>query len=156
MSRRRAAKKREVTPDLKYGSVDVTKLIKYVMRQGRIDVARNIVYSALEQVEKKLSKDPVEILAQGIENARPLAQVKSRRVGGATYPVPMAVSLNRSKAFALKWMVEAVNERALKDATLDLTQVLIDSSNKTGYAVNKKNEMHRQAEANQAFAHYKW
>ena len=156
MSRRKTAKKREIVPDYKYGQIDVQKLIKYVMKAGRIDVARKIVYRAFEKVKEKTDSNPVDVFASALENIRPLMQVKSRRVGGATYPVPMEVNPDKSKALALRWIVEAIRQRALKSAYLDLAQVIMDSANKTGFAVSKKLEVHRQAEANKAFAHFKW
>jgi small subunit ribosomal protein S7 len=156
MSRRRTATKRTIEADFLYGELDVAKLINYVMRKGKKDIARKIVYNAFEKVAKKTNQDPLIIFKEGLENARPLMQVKSRRVGGATYPVPMEVNKDRSKSLALRWMVGAIKERALKNAEDDLAQVLVDSANKTGFAVGKKIEMHRQAEANKAFAHFRW
>ncbi|WP_342262000.1 30S ribosomal protein S7 [Alphaproteobacteria bacterium endosymbiont of Tiliacea citrago] len=156
MSRRKKTTKRELEVDYKYGKKLVTKLINYVMRDGKKDVARNIVYRALDLVQDKTKLNPAEIFEEAVNNSRPYMQVKSRRVGGATYPVPMEVSQDKSIAFALKWMVEGVEERPLKDAVKDLAQIIIDSHNNTGFVVKKRDEMHRQAEANKAFAHFRW
>lgn len=165
--RRKNAKKRVVVANNKFNSVTAEKLIKYIMKDGKIETARRIFYQACDIVEEKLkkasesdetksAKGAVEALEEAIENVRPLMQVKSRRIGGATFPVPMEVTYEKSKSFALKWMVEAIKARALKDASLDLAQVIVDSVNKTGFAMAKKIEMNKQAEAHRAWASFRW
>ena len=154
--RRKAAKKREIKPDYKYQDKDVARLINYIMKGGKADTARKIVYQGFDIIEDKLKKNPLEVFKEALDNVRPLMQVRSRRVGGATYAVPMEVSIDKSQSIALRWMVDAIRQRALKSAQKDLAQVLMDSSNKTGYAFSKRTEMHKQADANKAFAHFRW
>lgn len=154
--RRRKAKKREINPDFKFGSVLVTRLINCVMKKGKKTIASNIVYKALNLASEKLEKEPVEVLDLAIGNVRPHMQVKSRRVGGATYSVPMEVPYERSVALAVRSIVGSMRERVLKDSVLDLAQVLSDSCNSTGAAMAKKIKSHKEAEANRAFAHYRW
>jgi len=156
MSRKKNIKKREVQPDYKYQSKNVTRLIKCIMKEGRIETARNIVYKAFDLIEQKLKKNPAEIFEEVLEFSRPLMRVKSRRIGGATYLVPMEVDANVSRALFLRWVVEAVRERVLKNAVLDLSQVIVDAYNKTGYIMTKRNSIHKQAEDNKASAHYRW
>lgn len=156
MSRKSTTVKRELEPDYKYGNKLVTKLINYVMRGGEKNIARRIVYRAFESIAEKTKLDPAEVFEAAVNNSRPFMQVRSRRVGGATYPIPMEVPHAKSIAFSLKWMIEGVEERPLKDAVKDLTQVILDAYNNTGFVVKKRDELHRQAEANKAFAHFRW
>lgn len=156
MSRRKKFTKRELEPDFKYGSRLVTKLINYVMKGGKKDIARGIVYRSFGSIADKMNLSPVEVFESAVNNARPYMQVKSRRVGGATYPIPMEVPYDKSISFALKWMIEGVRARALKDSVKDLSQVIVDAYNNTGFVVKKRDELHRQADANKAFAHYRF
>lgn len=156
MSRRKKVEKRVIQPDYKYKSEKVAKLINYLMKGGKKSISAKIVYSAFDLIHKKTRQDPLELFEEALNNIKPLLQVKAKRVGGATYQIPMEVKDDKAFSFSLKWLVEAVRARALKDSVKDLAQVLIDSFNKTGYAISKKNDMHRQAEANKAFAHYRW
>lgn len=156
MSRRKKINKRELEPDYKYGSKLVSKMINYIMKAGKKDIARNIVYSAFDAVAEKTKMSASEVFEASVNNSRPYMQVKSRRVGGATYPIPMEVPYDKSISFALKWIVEGVEERALKDSVKDLTQLILDSYNNTGFVIKKRDEMHRQADANKAFSHFRW
>lgn len=157
MSRKKRATKRELTPDFKYHSVLVTKLINYIMRRGKKTIAESIVYTALEKVAGKTGLNPLEVLESAVNNARPYMQVKSRRVGGATYPVPMEVPYDKSISIVLKWIKLGVKQRPLKDSVEDLAQIIIDChNNASGFVIKARDEMHRQAEANKAFAHFRW
>lgn len=156
MSRRKKITKRTIKPEFKYKSEKVAKLINYLMKGGKKTIAMRIVYNAFDLVNKKAQQDPLELFEEALNNVKPLLQVKAKRVGGATYQVPMEVKEDKALSFSLKWIVEAVRERALKDSVKDLAQVLIDSFNKTGYAISKRNDLHKQADANKAFAHYRW
>lgn len=156
MSRKANIVKRVIEPDYKYNSVLVTKLTKYIMREGRIDAANKIVYKALEIMSERLERDAVECLTEAIENIKPRVQLKSRRSGSMTLSVPMEITQERATIFALRWIVKGVKERVMKNAIQDLAKVLIDAVNKTGYAVSKRIDMHKQAEANKVFANYRW
>ncbi len=156
MSRRRSAKKREIAPDAKYADKFVAKLINYVMRKGKKDIARGIVYSAFDKIEKELSLNPVDVYKQAVENARPLVQVRSRRVGGATYPVPMEVKIDRSEALALRWFMKSLEKRIMRKAEDSLAKVLMDSYKGVGDAMEERKKVHAMAEANKAFIHFRW
>ena len=154
--KKRKIRRRELEPDPKYGSALVTKLINYVMRKGKKSLARSIVYDAFEIIKEKTKKDPVEVLEQALKNAGPLLEVRPRRIGGATYQVPMEVKPHRRIALGMRWIVEAARSRKGKPMEEKLAQELIDAYNNTGAAVKKKENMHKMAEANKAFAHYAW
>ncbi|MCD5396512.1 MAG: 30S ribosomal protein S7 [Candidatus Pacebacteria bacterium] len=149
-------KRRELEPDPKYGSSLVTKLINYVMRKGKKSLARRIVYDAFEIIKEKTKKDPLEVFEGAIKNAGPILEVRPRRIGGATYQVPMEVKEHRRIALALRWIVEAARNKKGKPMEEKLAQELIDAYNNKGEAVKKKENMHKMAEANKAFAHYAW
>ena len=157
MSRRHRAEKRIATPDIRYSSPLVAHLVNVVMKQGKKNLAQRIVYGAFEKVSEKLEKgDPVDLLLGALENARPRLEVKSRRVGGATYQVPIEISFERQESLALRWIVDAANSRKgvpLKDA---LATEIIDAYNNTGTVVKKKEDTHKMAQANRAFAHLRW
>jgi len=157
MSRRRRADKRERTPDPRYGSVLVSTLVNIVMQHGKKNTARNLVYGALEKVSEKVGKgDPADLLLGALENSRPKLEVKSRRVGGATYQVPVEIPYERQQSVAFRWMVIAARARkgiSMKDS---LANEIIDAYNNTGSVVKKKDETHRMAQANRAFAHLRW
>ena len=157
MSRRRQAIKRPLIPDPRYNSTLVANLINLIMERGKRTVAQKIVYSAFQRVSEKLEKgDPVDLVMGALENTRPKLEVKSRRVGGATYQVPVEVSFERQQALAFRWMVNAARGR--KGVTMNeaLADEIIDAFNNTGGVVKKKEEMHRMAQSNRAFAHLRW
>ncbi|MFQ5935428.1 MAG: 30S ribosomal protein S7 [Acidiferrobacterales bacterium] len=156
MPRRREVPKRQVTPDPKYGSEMVAKFINVVMRRGKKSVAEKIVYGALDRVGERSKKDPVDVFNQALDNVRPLVEVKSRRVGGATYQVPVEVRPVRQAALAMRWMVDAARARAGRSAGDRLAAELLDAAEKRGTAVKKREDAHRMAEANKAFSHYRW
>lgn len=155
--RRKKSVKREITPDPKYNSLLAAKFINNLMRMGRKPTAQKIFYNSLDLVVKKLKKDnPIEILEEAIRNTSPLLEVKSRRVGGATYQVPYEVKGKRREALAINWIIDAARSKKSKPMTERLAQELIDAYNNTGQAVRKKEETHKIAEANRAFAHLAW
>ena len=156
MARRRRAERREIKEDPRYKSTLVEQLTNRVMRCGKKSLARRIVYGAIERVSENLGKgDPMDFLLAALENIRPKLEVKSRRVGGATYQVPMEVPYQRQVGLAFRWLVQAANKR--KGAMLEgLANEIIDAYNNTGEVVKKKDEVHRMAQANRAFAHLRW
>lgn len=157
MSRRRRAVKRTVSPDPRYNSTLVTGLVNMIMRKGKKSVAQRIVYGAFERVSEKLEKgDPVDLLLGALENARPKIEVKSRRVGGATYQVPVEIAYERQQGLAFRWMVNAAQARKGTPMREALADEIIDAYNNTGSVVKKKEETHRMAQANRAFAHLRW
>lgn len=144
-------------PDPRYGSPLVSKMINMIMRNGNKSVARNIVYEAFVRVSEKLGKgDPVDLLLGALENVRPKLEVKSRRVGGATYQVPVEVSFERQQSLAFRWLINAARSRRGKPMEESIAMEIIDAYNKTGTVVKKRSDMHRMAQANRAFAHLRW
>jgi small subunit ribosomal protein S7 len=157
MSRRRRAVKRTHQPDARYSTPLVSQLINVVMNRGKKSVAESIVYGAIERVSEKLEKgDPVELLLGALENCRPKIEVKSRRVGGATYQVPMEVSHERQTSMAFRWLVASARGRKGQPMTEALATEIIDAYNNTGNVVKKREETHKMAQANRAFAHLRW
>jgi small subunit ribosomal protein S7 len=156
MPRRRVAAKREVLPDPKFGSTLLAKFVNHVMESGKKSVAERIVYGALEIVKEKLSKDPIEIFEQAMENIAPMVEVKARRVGGATYQVPVEVRASRRNALAMRWMVEYSRKRGEKSMRQRLAGEMMDAAQGKGAAVKKREDVHRMAEANKAFSHYRF
>lgn len=157
MSRRRRATKRVTKPDVRYNSPLVAKLVNMVMQQGKKSVAERIVYGAFERVSEKLEKgDPVDLLLGALENIRPRLEVKSRRVGGATYQVPVEIPFERQEGLGFRWMVAAANGRKGVPLREALALEIIDAFNNTGSIVRKKDEVHKMAQANRAFAHLRW
>jgi small subunit ribosomal protein S7 len=156
MSRRRVAERREVLPDPKFGSQMLARFINMIMQSGKKSVAERIVYGALDQIQSRSSGDPVETLDKALDNVRPLVEVKSRRVGGATYQVPVEVRAARRTTLAMRWVIDASRSRGEKSMALRLAGELLDAAEKRGSAVKKKDDVHRMAEANKAFAHYRW
>jgi small subunit ribosomal protein S7 len=156
MPRRRVVQKREMIPDPKFGEQNLARFINMVMRSGKKSLAENIVYGALDQVGRKGNPDPVNALTQALENIRPLVEVKSRRVGGATYQVPMEVRGDRGQALAMRWLVDAARNRSEKTMGLRLAAEILDACENRGTAVKKREDTHRMAEANKAFSHYRW
>ncbi|GGH25491.1 30S ribosomal protein S7 [Alsobacter metallidurans] len=156
MSRRHRAEKREIIPDPKFGDLVVTKFMNSIMYDGKKSVAEQIVYGALEIVETKLKTDPLAAFKQALENVAPAIEVRSRRVGGATYQVPVEVRMERRQALAIRWLIQAARSRNDKTMVDRLSSELIDASNNRGNAVKKREDTHRMAEANRAFSHYRW
>jgi small subunit ribosomal protein S7 len=159
MSRRSQAPKRELLPDPKHGSQRLTKFINMIMNHGKKSVAENIVYDALEQMAEKGSQteeQAVEMLGQALENVKPSVEVKSRRVGGATYQVPIEVRQTRRDTLAMRWVIDAARKRSEKSMAQRLANELMDAANNRGSAVKKREDTHRMAEANKAFSHYRW
>lgn len=156
MSRRRAAEKRVVLPDPKFGNLILGKFINNLMKAGKKSVAERVVYGAFEMIEEKLKQDPLEVFLEAIENIKPSIEVRSRRVGGATYQVPVEVRSTRALALAIRWLIIASRKRAEKTMVARLCAELIDAYNKRGTAVKKREDTHKMAEANKAFSHYRW
>jgi len=156
MPRRRVAARREILPDPKFGSQLLTKFINMVMVDGKKSVAEKILYGALDGVVNKRGGEPLELLETALENVRPLVEVKSRRVGGATYQVPIEVRPNRRNSLAMRWLIDASRKRSEKSMAMRLAGELMDAAENKGAAVKKKDDTHRMAEANKAFSHYRW
>ena len=156
MARRREATKRAVIPDPKFGDVLLSKFINTVMRSGKKSCAEKIIYGALERIEEKKKGDSRELLTKALDNVRPMVEVKSRRVGGATYQVPVEVRSERRNALAMRWLVDAARSRSEKSMGMRLAAEIMDAADNKGTAVRKREDMHRMAEANKAFAHYRW
>ncbi|QFT53415.1 30S ribosomal protein S7 [Microbulbifer sp. EKSA008] len=156
MPRRRVVAKREVLPDPKFGNVTLAKFMNHVMISGKKSVAERIVYGALETISEKLNKDPIEVFEESLENIAPMVEVKSRRVGGATYQVPVEVRPSRRTALAMRWLVEFSRKRGEKSMAQRLANEMIDAAQNKGGAVKKREDVHRMAEANKAFSHYRF
>ncbi|MES9858248.1 MAG: 30S ribosomal protein S7 [Sedimenticola sp.] len=156
MSRRRVVAKREILPDPKFGSQLLAKFINMIMVDGKKSVAERIIYGALERMGQKAGNDPLEMLDKALENVRPLVEVKSRRVGGATYQVPIEVRQIRRNTLAMRWLIDAARKRSEKSMAFRLAGELSDASESRGSAVKKREDTHRMAEANKAFSHYRW
>jgi small subunit ribosomal protein S7 len=156
MPRRARSVKREVLPDAKYQSVTVTRLINRVMMRGQKRTSERIIYGALQSLEKQVSKEPTVALDQAIKNATPLLEVKPRRVGGATYQVPVEVAPDRALALAMRWLVKSAKARSGKSMTERLAAELTDAFNGQGATIKRREDTHKMAEANRAFAHYRW
>ena len=156
MPRRRVAAKREILPDPKFGNVTVAKFMNHLMISGKKSVAERIVYGALEIVQQRQKKDPVEAFDAALENIAPMVEVKSRRVGGATYQVPVEVRPSRRTALAMRWLVEYARNRGEKSMVQRLAGEIMDAAEGRGSAVKKREDVHRMAEANKAFSHYRF
>ena len=156
MSRRHRAVKREVTADAKYANVIVTKFMNSLMHDGKKSVAEAIVYGAFDELEAKLKKGALEIFLTALDNVKPTLEVRSRRVGGATYQVPVEVRPDRQQALAIRWIITAARKRSEKTMIERLFGELQDAFNNRGSAIKKREEVHKMAEANKAFAHYRW
>lgn len=156
MPRRRVAAKREILPDPKFGNITLAKFINHVMVSGKKSVAERIVYGALSKVEERTKGDPIELFEKALETVQPAVEVKSRRVGGATYQVPVEVRPSRRTALAMRWLVDAARKRGEKSMALRLAGELVDAAEGRGAAVKKREDVHRMAEANKAFAHYRF
>jgi small subunit ribosomal protein S7 len=156
MPRRREVPKREILPDPKYSNIEVAKFINVLMTSGKKSVAERIIYGAFEQISKRGGKDPLEVFNQALQNARPMVEVKSRRVGGANFQVPVEVRPVRRMALAMRWLREAARKRGEKSMGQRLAAELVDASEGRGGAVKKREEVHRMAEANKAFSHFRF
>jgi small subunit ribosomal protein S7 len=156
MPRRRVVAKREILPDPLYNSQLVTKFINSVMKEGKKSTAEGILYGALNKVAEKTQDDPMKAFKKAIENVKPALEVKSRRVGGSTYQVPVEVRPNRRTSLAIRWIIEYASQRGEKTMREKLAAEFLDASNLRGGAVKKKDDTHKMAEANKAFAHYRW
>jgi small subunit ribosomal protein S7 len=156
MSRRHSAEKREVNPDPKYSDLVITKFMNAVMRQGKKSVAERIVYGALEKMEVKAKSDPVAMFHQALDNVMPAVEVRSRRVGGATYQVPVEVRTERRQALAIRWIIIAARARNENTMVERLSGELMDAASNRGTAVKKREDTHKMADANRAFSHYRW
>ncbi|HVS26643.1 MAG TPA: 30S ribosomal protein S7 [Burkholderiales bacterium] len=156
MPRRREILKRNILPDPKYSNQDVAKFVNVLMTRGKKSVAERIIYGALEQIAKKTGKDPIEVFSQAISNVRPMVEVKSRRVGGANYQVPVEVRPVRRTALAMRWLRDAARGRGEKSMGARLASELAEAAEGRGGAIKKREEVHRMAEANKAFSHYRF
>ena len=156
MSRRHRAEKREVLPDAKYGDVVLTKFMNNLMYDGKKSVAEGIVYGALTRVEDRLKKEPIEVFHEALDNIKPSVEVRSRRVGGATYQVPVEVRPERREALAIRWLITASRARNEKTMEERLAGELLDAVQSRGTAVKKREDTHKMADANKAFSHYRW
>ncbi|MED5620544.1 30S ribosomal protein S7 [Ideonella sp. BN130291] len=156
MPRRREVPKREILPDPKFGNVDLSKFMNVVMESGKKAVAERIIYGALEQVEKKANRDPLEVFLTALNNVKPMVEVKSRRVGGANYQVPVEVRPVRRVALAMRWLKESARKRGEKSMAQRLANELLEAAEGRGGAMKKRDEVHRMAEANKAFSHFRF
>ena len=156
MSRRHVAERKEILPDPKYGDKVLAKFINIIMRSGKKSIAEKIVYGALNEISGKGNSEPLEVFNKALENVRPLVEVKSRRVGGATYQIPVEIRTDRSITLAMRWVVDAAKNRGEKDMGLRLAGELLDAADNRGTAIKKREDTHRMAEANKAFSHYRW
>ncbi|MEC7123888.1 MAG: 30S ribosomal protein S7 [Pseudomonadota bacterium] len=156
MSRRHSAEKRPVLPDAKFGDQVLTKFMNCLMYAGKKSTAERIVYSALDRIEKRTGQEPVRVFHDALDNVKPQVEVRSRRVGGATYQVPVEVRSTRAQALAIRWLIDSSRKRSENTMTERLSGELIDASNNRGAAVKKREDTHRMAEANKAFSHYRW
>ncbi len=156
MPRRREVPKREILPDPKFGSERLAKFINTVMKDGKKSIAEKVIYGALDAISAKKGGDGLEVLESALDNARPSVEVKSRRVGGATYQVPVEVRASRQDALAMRWLVDAARKRGEKSMAAKLAGELMDANERRGAAVKKREDVHKMAEANKAFAHFRW
>ncbi len=156
MPRRREVPKREILPDPKFGSIDLSKFMNVIMESGKKAIAENIIYGALDQVERKANKDPLEVFMVALNNVKPMVEVKSRRVGGANYQVPVEVRPVRRMALAMRWLKESARKRGEKSMSARLANELLEASEGRGGAMKKRDEVHRMAEANKAFSHFRF
>jgi len=156
MSRRHAAEQRKIIPDARYGNLTIAKFMNYVMESGKKSVAEKIIYGTLDILAKQTKQEPVKAFMDAIENVKPHVEVRSRRVGGATYQVPVEVRSARSLSLALRWTIDAARKRKEKTMQQRLANELLDAMNKKGTAVKKREDTHKMAEANKAFSHFRW
>jgi len=155
MPRRNKPERRQIQPDARYDSVEIQSFINRIMKKGKKSVAASLVYDALDLISERTGKNPIEVFTQGLENASPVMEVKPRRVGGATYQVPMEVPSYRQFALATRWLISAARTRSGKSFSEKLAAELMDAANETGAAVHRREEVHKMARANRAFSHYR-
>ena len=156
MSRRRRAEKREVLPDAKFGDIVLSKFMNVLMYDGKKSIAESIIYGAFDRIEGKVKQDPIRLFHEALDNVKPEVEVRSRRVGGATYQVPVEVRPDRAQALAIRWLISAARARSENTMTDRLAGEFMDASSNRGAAVKKREDTHRIAEANKAFSHYRW
>ncbi|MGE5546305.1 MAG: 30S ribosomal protein S7 [Solirubrobacterales bacterium] len=156
MSRRHAAEKREITPDAKFGDLVIAKFMNCLMLDGKKSAAEAIVYGALDKIQNKTGQDPLKVFHEALDNVKPALEVRSRRVGGATYQVPVEVRSDRRQALAIRWLIDYARKRSETTMVDRLSGELLDAANNRGAAVKKREDTHRMAEANKAFSHYRW
>ena len=156
MPRRKVVAKRPVLPDSKYRDLFITRCVNVLMKQGKKSLAEHIMYGALEIVRERLGEDPLKVFRQAVDNVKPVLEVRSRRVGGSTYQIPVDVPPDRRTALSMRWIVGSARARGERGMTRRLAAELVDAYNNTGSAVKKREDTHRMAEANKAFAHYRW
>lgn len=156
MSRRRQAAKRDIIPDAKYGDVVIAKFINRIMLDGKKSVAERVFYGAMDAIEKKTKKSPVDVFHDALNNIKPEVEVRSRRVGGATYQVPVEVRAERAQALAIRWLAGYASKRGERTMCDRLTSEILDAVENRGSAIKKRDDTHKMAEANRAFAHYRW
>jgi small subunit ribosomal protein S7 len=156
MSRRHAAEKRKIIPDAKYGDLVVARFTNYLTRQGKKSAAERIIYSTLDELQAKTKKDPLEVFKAALDNVKPSVEVRSRRVGGATYQVPVEVRSDRALQLSMRWVINAANNRGEKTMKDRLSNELLDAFNQRGTAIKKREDTHKMADANKAFSHYRW
>ncbi|MEM7445954.1 MAG: 30S ribosomal protein S7 [Pseudomonadota bacterium] len=156
MSRRHRAEKREILPDPKFGDIVLSKFMNNLMLDGKKSVAEGIVYEALDSVQEKAKTDPLQAFHEALNNVKPQVEVRSRRVGGATYQVPVEVRPERAQALAIRWLISSARSRSESTMTARLSGEILDAANQRGAAVKKREDTHRMAEANRAFSHYRW
>ncbi len=156
MPRKGTVERRETLPDPVYGNVVVQKMVNCLMHRGKKSVAQRIVYNALEQIRQRTNDDPMKVFKKALDNVKPALEVKSRRVGGANYQVPVEVNRNRQTSLSLRWIIGYARERSEKSMIEKLAAELLDAANNRGGAIKKRDDTHRMAEANKAFAHYRW
>ena len=156
MSRRHAAEKRQVLPDPKFGDLVITKFVNSLMYDGKKSIAEHIVYGALEEMQNKAKTDPLVLFHEALDNVKPMIEVRSRRVGGATYQIPIEVRTERAQALAIRWIIEMARKRSERTMQERLAGELLDAANNRGTAVKKREDTHKMAEANKAFSHYRW
>ena len=156
MSRRKAAPKRTILPDPKFGNLKVAKFMNQIMTNGKKSVAEKIIYGAFDEISKKSDKEPIEVFEKALEEVGPMVEVKARRVGGATYQVPVEVKAKRSQALALRWLIDASRKRKDKNMSDKIFNEIYDAYQNKGSAIKKKEDTHKMAESNKAFAHFRW
>ena len=156
MPRKRVISKRKITPDPKYGSVLVSKFVNNLMSKGKKSIVQSIVYNSFDIIENKTKQDPLSVFEKAVENVKPAVEVKSRRVGGSTYQVPTEVKPARRQALSIRWIINFARQRGEKTMAAKLAGELMDAANNRGIAIKKKEDTHKMADANKAFAHYRW
>lgn len=156
MSRRHAAEKREINPDAKYGDLVIAKFMNCLMLDGKKSIAEQIVYGAMDKIQSKTGQDPIKVFHEALDNVKPTVEVRSRRVGGATYQVPVEVRADRRQALAIRWLIEYSRKRSETTMVDRLSGELLDAAGNRGASVKKREDTHRMADANKAFSHYRW